>query len=374
MKGSKSVIAIITALAVAINPSAIAAQKTTLKAAGRSTTTVVNTILNGVGAPSKSIGIDGDFYIDTKNANLYGPKTKGVWKVATSLKQLEIRTEATTIGEPGTVGPTGPKGDKGLTGDKGATGATGPAGPQGLTGATGPAGAQGLTGATGPTGATGATGLTGATGPAGPAGPTGATGATGPQGLTGATGATGPAGPTGDAGATGAQGPQGVQGPAGATGATGATGPAGPTGATGAAGVSSGMQSSINFDSAFSGTAGTTKSSNAFGNFLAGKNYILRIIISTYDINQSMSSYGLGFGIAATAGNASITSTYAVMNGSQYSVGNRSYTSIVADVVLNGTSNATPYSLVVTLTSGANGGASISASGSFTRIEVGSIG
>ena len=320
MKGSQSVIAIITATALAITPSAIAAQKTTTKAAGRSTTTVVNTILNGVGAPTKTIGIDGDFYIDTKNANLYGPKTKGVWKVATSLKQLEIRTEATTIGEPGTVGPTGPKGDKGLTGDKGATGATGP------------------------------------------------------QGLTGATGATGPAGPTGDTGATGAQGPQGVQGPAGATGPTGAQGPQGLTGATGAAGPSSGMQSSINFDSAFSGTAGTTKSSNSFGNFLAGKNYILRIIISTYDVNQSMSSYGLGFGIAATAGSASISSNYTVMNGSQYSAGNRSYTSIVADVVLNGTSNASPYSLIVTLTSGANGGASISASGTFTRIEVGSIG
>jgi len=169
----------------------------------------------------------------------------------------------------------------------------------------------------------------------------------------------------------------GVQTCALATGATGAQGPqglTGATGATGAAGPSSGMQSSINFDSAFSGTAGTTKSSNAFGNFLAGKNYILRIIISTYDVNQSMSSYGLGFGIAATAGNASISSNYTVMNGSQYSAGNRSYTSIVADVVLNGTSNVSAYSLIVTLTSGANGGASISASGTFTRIEVGSIG
>jgi len=62
------------------------------------------------------------FILILKNANLYGPKTKGLWKVATSLIQLEVQNEATTIGEPGSVGPTGPKGDKGLTGDKGATG------------------------------------------------------------------------------------------------------------------------------------------------------------------------------------------------------------------------------------------------------------
>ena len=108
--------------------------------------------------------------------------------------------------------------------------------------------------------------------------------------------------------------------------------------------------------------------------FAAGKNYVLRILISTYDVNQSMSNYGLGFGLTTTAGTASISTSYVVMNGSQYSAGNRTYISVVADVVLNGTSNADAYSLVVTLTSGANGGASISANGSFTRIEVGSIG
>jgi hypothetical protein len=148
----------------------------------------------------------------------------------------------------------------------------------------------------------------------------------------------------------------------------------GDTGTAGAAGISTGMQSAITFDAPFSGTAGTAKSSTAFGNFLAGKNYILRLLISTYDLNQSMSNYGLGFGISPTAGTASVYTSYVVMNGSQYSAGNRTYISIVADIVLNGTSNVDPYSLIVTLTSGANGGASISASGTFTRIEVGSIG
>jgi hypothetical protein len=66
MKGSKSLIAISIAVTLALIPSATAAPKTTLKAAGPVVTKVVNTILNGVGVPSKKVGINGDFYIDTK--------------------------------------------------------------------------------------------------------------------------------------------------------------------------------------------------------------------------------------------------------------------------------------------------------------------
>ena len=82
MKASKSLIAITIAVTLAITPSAIATPKTTLKAAGRVTSTVLNTILNGAGVPAKTVGINGDFYIDTKNLNLYGPKTNGVWKAS----------------------------------------------------------------------------------------------------------------------------------------------------------------------------------------------------------------------------------------------------------------------------------------------------
>ena len=108
MKGSKSLIAISIAFTVAIVPSAIAVPKTTVKAAGRITTNVVNTILNGVGVPAKTVGIDGDFYIDTKNLNLYGPKVKGVWKVGTSLKQVDSKSVTTVIGEAGSI--TSPRG------------------------------------------------------------------------------------------------------------------------------------------------------------------------------------------------------------------------------------------------------------------------
>ena len=170
------------AITVAIVPSAIAVPKTTTKAAGRITTTIVNTILNGVGAPSKTVGIDGDFYIDTKNLNLYGPKVKGVWKAGTSLKQVDSKSVTTVIGEPGSIGDRGPQGDKG---DKGATGNTGATGSAGLTGAVGATGANGIDGAIGATGLIGAAGINGATGSKGDTGLTGAAGVTGSKGDTG---------------------------------------------------------------------------------------------------------------------------------------------------------------------------------------------
>ena len=75
MKGNRSFVAITLAVSLAILPSAIAVEKTSTKAAGPSSTKVLNTIRSGSGVPSKTLGINGDFYIDTKNLNLYGPKT-----------------------------------------------------------------------------------------------------------------------------------------------------------------------------------------------------------------------------------------------------------------------------------------------------------
>lgn len=43
------------------------------------------TILNGSGAPSSGIGVDGDFYIDTASTQFYGPKANGAWGSALSL-------------------------------------------------------------------------------------------------------------------------------------------------------------------------------------------------------------------------------------------------------------------------------------------------
>jgi len=42
-------------------------------------------LLNGVGAPSVGLGINGDFYLNTSNMNLYGPKTESGWGSPTDL-------------------------------------------------------------------------------------------------------------------------------------------------------------------------------------------------------------------------------------------------------------------------------------------------
>jgi hypothetical protein len=114
--------------------------------------------------------------------------------------------------------------------------------------------------------------------------------------------------------------------------------------------------------------------SNAFGSFEAGKSYVVRVLIRTFDVNASAPSYGIGLSIAADGGAPGITTSYVVSTGSVYSGTNRVNVSVIADVVLNGVSVATPYSLIATLTSGSNFEASISASGTYTKIQVGAIG
>ena len=133
----------------------------TAEAAGRTGTTATNTILSGAGVPAVKVGVNGDFYIDTKSMNFYGPKINNRWPLPISLK-----------GATGPVGPSGVDGKNGSTasstaGSAGAAGLTGPAGATGSPGSTGPAGA---TGGIGASGSIGLTGPPGATGPAGAAG------------------------------------------------------------------------------------------------------------------------------------------------------------------------------------------------------------
>ena len=380
MNRRRNYIALTLILTLLTSQSALAAGKTSviIKKAGRATTLTPNTILSGSGVPAKTIGIDGDFYIDTKNANLYGPKSKGAWKIATSLRPEDSKD--VVIPTAGINGAKGDRGEQGATGSDGAVGAKGATGATGLTGAAGLVGATGLTGAAGSVGATGssggnglagATGAPGLKGDTGAAGATGATGFNGSNGTAGVTGATGAAGPTGSIGATGSIG---VTGPTGAAGPTGPTGPTGATGATGSAGISIAQATTVTFSGNLPGAAGSTKDSEIFGSFSAGGSYVVRIIINTFDANSTLTTYGLGLAISASGASPTISVNYSVMNGKIYSSGNRDSVAIIADVVLNGALTSNPYSLIATLTSGANGGASISASGTCTQILVGAIG
>ena len=187
------ILAITTCLAI---PSSFAATKP--KAAGRSSTAVVNTILNGKGAPSNTLGIDGDFYIDTRSLLISGPKTNGKWPSSRSLQGAngvngidgKNGSSAKNVTTTSTVaGPVGPQGERGEKGVDGSAGSNGSAGADGLPGA---AGAQGPAGATGPAGS----GASGAQGPAGATGSRGETGTVGSQGASGARGETGTAGPS----------------------------------------------------------------------------------------------------------------------------------------------------------------------------------
>jgi len=186
------ILAITTSLAI---PSSIAATKP--KAAGRSSTAAINTILNGKGAPSNVLGINGDFYIDTRSLLISGPKANGKWPTARSLQGAngvngidgKNGSTAKNVSTASTVaGPVGPQGERGEKGVDGSAGTNGGAGAAGIPGAQGPAGATGAAGS----GGTGAQGPAGATGPAG----SGATGAQGATGTTGARGETGTVGPS----------------------------------------------------------------------------------------------------------------------------------------------------------------------------------
>ena len=178
MKSQRSLIrliSIICALSLfAVQPGFAATKSVTkLKSAGRTANSIPNTILNGTNAPSKSIGINGDFYIDIKNLNIYGPKKNDAWPLPISLR--------------GTAGTDGRTGTPGVAGSDGKT-ITNTSTVAGTAGATGSAGVAGAAGARGAAGETGAAGASGSAGPAGPPGPAGSTGATGASGASGSLG------------------------------------------------------------------------------------------------------------------------------------------------------------------------------------------
>ncbi len=246
----------------------------TANAAGRSANSIPNTILNGKGAPTLSVGINGDFYIDTRSLLIYGPKKNGKWPAPQNLQ-----------GPTGATGSNGAEGKNGCDGKNGSDGKT-IANASTTAGASGPAGPQGERGPVGPAGPTGPQGATGATGPAGASGS--GSGTPGPQGATGATGATGPAGATG---ATGAAGATGATGPAGATGATGATGAAGP------AGVSNVQVVQIsNFEINTITPNGGIDSAN-FGNLETNSSYWFQIFVQGANTNPGLK---LGASISST--------------------------------------------------------------------------
>jgi len=260
-------------------------------AAGRTAKSIANTVLSGAGVPAKSLGIDGDFYIDTKSMNMYGPKKNNSWPLPVSLR-----------------GPQGPAGIAGADGKNASASSV----------------SAGTAGAAGPQG------------PAGPAGPKGDTGATGPQGPAGPagsnTGTAGPAGPKGDTGATGAQGPKGDAGS-----------------------VPSIQSVNLTQWTMSTATPGGGSESSAFGSLLAGKKYFFSVVVSgklptnvsTFRTvpelkcsdNSATLNYDFSYGLASSSDATEdynrisffITGTVAVTSNSNFSV-------LVKDVLGSGRS------------------------------------
>ena len=371
------------------------------KAAGRTAASIPNTILSGVGAPSNAVGIDGDFYIDTKNLNIYGPMMKKKWPKAVSLKGSDgsngtdgksgsdgkTITNASTVagpvgvqgfpGLPGTQGDIGPKGEQGLRGEVGATGSQGIVGPIGVQG---PIGLTGVTGSQGPAGS-GSQGAPGATGATGAQGPGGATGSQGPSG-SGATGAQGPAGATGASGANGsvgATGPEGPTGPTGLTGAQGASGAAGGTGLTGnvgATGPSIGIFGNISFANNLLGGPASGTSSSTFLVIESGKSYVLRVQIHIRSSVNALNAVDQILGISFTATGAApvITAKYFYSAGTYYRDSAKVFEiTLYADVVINGALTTANADLVVNLYSPNTVSVTLVPSGSFAGVMVGSI-
>lgn len=197
MKSKSIPLAILIAIAANSLVSAPVDAATKPKAAGRTSSSIANTILNGKGAPLNSLGIVGDFYIDTRSLLIYGPKSKTKWPLPQSLQ-----------------GPTGEVGASGVNGKNGAEGKT----VSSASNTSGPIGLQGEKGEKGAKGDTGESGLTGSSGSQGSAGATGAKGDTGAAGTNGSNGTNGAAGTNGSNGLVGAKGETGTAGAAGANG------------------------------------------------------------------------------------------------------------------------------------------------------------
>jgi len=309
MKLNRISILMILAIATSFSvPSSIAATKP--KAAGRSSTAVINTILNGKGAPSNTLGINGDFYIDTRSLLISGPKANGKWPVARSLQGANgidgkngtsTKNVTTTSTVPGPIGPQGEPGEKGLDGVAGLSGA---------------------------------------------AGLPGATGAQGPIGATGATGAQGPAG----SGATGAQGDAGAIGARGETGTVGSVGARGETGTVGPSEVTVGTLAFANI----SGAVGSSSVATLTG-LKAGKSYLIRVLIHTYHPSDRFldSKMILNLTVVASSGSPTITKQYIPAFANTYRNGSEGFEwSLDGQLVIDGALEANDFGLTVTVTAG----------------------
>lgn len=107
------------------------------------------TILHGEKPPSMDLGNPGDFYIDTINWTIYGPKTE-LWGEPMNIIGPAGESIKGEQGIPGIQGKQGEQGKQGKQGEQGEHGVDGLLGIQGLPGRDGENGKDGVNGETAP--------------------------------------------------------------------------------------------------------------------------------------------------------------------------------------------------------------------------------
>jgi hypothetical protein len=100
--------------------------------------TIGNTLHTGLQAPSNSIGNSGDYYIDSANQRLFGPKNSFTGWPADAVNLVGGEGKEGSQGLRGDQGPPGPMGEQGPQGVQGPQGSQGPQGPKGDKGDPGP--------------------------------------------------------------------------------------------------------------------------------------------------------------------------------------------------------------------------------------------
>ena len=108
---------------------------------------------------------------------------------------------------------------------------------------------------------------------------------------------------------------------------------------------------------------------------MAGKSYLIKIQIDTYNPTKNLLTYPLVPEISAVGAAPVIWMNYSVVNGSYWiAAAKQDQVALIIDLVVNGSSAVTDFKLVVTVTCGSNTTAfPINLSGKFLATEVGQV-
>ena len=153
------------------------------------------------------------------------------------------------------------------------------------------------------------------------------------------------------------------------------TGAQGPKGDTGASGVSKGNVGSITIAAQLTGNAGSSATSNTFGNFSGGSFYIVKYSIYAKSSDPSI-DYALTTSLKRSTDAAPITVYYTVQKGVAYRDGVPSIEEVIhAEAIVDGTGVSGTFHLQATTSLGEGiGSARVTLNGFYSQVMVNEIG